>query len=362
MSEEEDRIVCYCYQVSRNQIIKLVEEKNLKTINEIRKLTGASSGCGSCRMDIDDILENITAKKRRETEMERRKNIPKNVFKPLSPLTSKVVSNTVLATSDGSETCHIVFENKEGVYPFVEGQSLGVIPTGTDEKGKSHHLRLYSIASSVSGDDLQKNSVSICVKRVIYQDATTNRMVKGVCSNYLCDLKPGDPVQLTGPVGQAFLLPEEPNANFIFIATGTGIAPFRAFWRNLFLENRAEKFTGNVYLFFGVPYSNGILYQNEIAELTKKHKNFQAKFAISREEKNKDGSKKYVHHLLQENMAEIYDLLHSPKTYVYLCGLKGMEEGVLNAFRLAAEVRRQNWEDLLLKMKKEEKRWEVEVY
>jgi ferredoxin--NADP+ reductase len=362
MAEEEDRIVCYCYQITRNQIIKLAEEKNLKTIGEIRKLTGASTGCGSCRMDVEDILENITARKRRETDMEKRKTIPKNVFKPLAPLVTKVLSNSVIAESYGSQTCHVVIENKDGIYPYVEGQSLGVIPTGTDEKGKNHHLRLYSIASSVSGDNLEKNSVSICVKRVIYQDPETKKTVKGVCSNYICDLKPGDPINLTGPIGQAFLLPEEPNANFIFIATGTGIAPFRAFWRNLFLENRPEKFVGNIYLFFGVPYSNGILYHQEIEELTKKHKNFQAKYAISREEKNSDGSKKYVHHLLQENMTEIYDLLHSPKTHVYLCGLKGMEEGVLEVFRAAASVRRQNWDDLLLKMKKEEKRWEVEVY
>ena len=61
-------------------------------------------------------------------------------------------------------------------------------------------------------------------------------------------------------------------------------------------------------------------------------------------------------------MNEIYNLLHSPKTHVYLCGLKGMEEGVLNVFRTAAEIRQQNWDELLLRMKKDEKRWEVEVY
>jgi ferredoxin--NADP+ reductase len=362
MAEEEDRIVCYCYQVSKNQIAKIAEEKNLKSLAEIRKLTGAGSGCGSCRMDVEDILEHITARKNRAIETEKRKLIPKNVFKPQSPLISKVISNTIIANNEGGETCHIVLENKDRVYPYVEGQSLGVIPTGTDATGKSHHLRLYSIASSASGDNLEKNTVSICVKRVIYQDSKTNETLKGVCSNYICDLKPGDPVSLTGPIGQAFLLPEEQNANFIFIATGTGIAPFRAFWRQLFLEERPQKFTGSIHLFLGVPYSDGILYHEEIEDLKKKHKNFQAKYAISREEKNNDGSKKYVHHLVQENMNEIYNLLHSPKTHVYLCGLKGMEEGVLNVFRTAAEIRQQNWDELLLKMKKDEKRWEVEVY
>lgn len=357
-----DRIVCYCYQVSHRQILNAIEEKNLQTVSEIRKFTGAGSGCGSCRTDVEEILEIYQAKKMREVENEKRKLLPKNVFKPQSPLPSVVVSNTVLSDADNAETCHIVLKNPENAYPFVEGQSLGILPPGQDEKGHANHLRLYSIASSGFGDVATEPTISICVKRLIFQDKTTGQTKKGLCSNYLCDLKPGDPVKLTGPVGQSFLLPEDPSANLILIATGTGIAPFRSFYKNLFNPNRTPKFTGNVYLFFGCPYTNGILYKNELDELSKTNRNFRVKYAISREEKNADGSKKYVHHTLQQNMGEIFPLLFSPKTFVYLCGLKGMEEGVNQVFKTAAEVRRHNWDTLYQKIKKEEKRWEVEVY
>lgn len=49
----------------------------------------------------------------------------------------------------------------------------------------------------------------------------------------------------TGPTGKVLLLPEDPNAVIICVATGTGIAPFRTFWRRMFMENVPNyKFTG----------------------------------------------------------------------------------------------------------------------
>jgi ferredoxin--NADP+ reductase len=96
-------------------------------------------------------------------------------------------------------------------------------------------LRLYSIASSAPGDYGDANTVSLCVKRLIYEDED-GKEVKGVCSNYLCDLKEGTDVKITGPVGKALLLPKDPNATVIMLATGTGIAPFRSFLWRFFLE------------------------------------------------------------------------------------------------------------------------------
>ena len=61
---------------------------------------------------------------------------------------------------------------------------------------------------------------------------------KGVCSNFLCDTEPGDEVQMTGPAGKVMLLPEEdPKVDYIMVATGTGIAPYRGFLRRLFVED-----------------------------------------------------------------------------------------------------------------------------
>ena len=110
MTEEDDRTICYCYQVSKNRLVELIKSNNVKAISEIRRLTGASTGCGSCRFEVEEILEEVTAKINRETEQIKRKTIPKNIFKPLSPLTTKVISNTVIANGDDLGLIRINFD------------------------------------------------------------------------------------------------------------------------------------------------------------------------------------------------------------------------------------------------------------
>jgi ferredoxin--NADP+ reductase len=52
-------------------------------------------------------------------------------------------------------------------------------------------------------------------------------------------------LSLAGPAGKVLLLPEDQNAPVIVVATGTGIAPFRSFWRRCFMEDvPSYKFTG----------------------------------------------------------------------------------------------------------------------
>ena len=97
--------------------------------------------------------------------------------------------------------------------PYWEGQSYGVLPPGTNPKnGKPHTVRLYSIASSRYGDDMSGQTSSLCVRRATYWDPEMGKedpAKKGVCSNYLCDSKPGDDCKMTGPSGKVMLMPEE---------------------------------------------------------------------------------------------------------------------------------------------------------
>ncbi|XXG42033.1 hypothetical protein AAC387_Pa01g2385 [Persea americana] len=124
-----------------------------------------------------------------------------------------------------------------GEIPYRERHSIGVIANGIDKNGKPHKLRLYSIASSALGDFGDSKTVSLCVKRLVYRN-DQGEIVKGVCPNFLCDLKPSAEVKITGPVGNEMLMPVDPNATIIMLATGTGIAPFRAFvWKMLFEEH-----------------------------------------------------------------------------------------------------------------------------
>ena len=137
---------------------------------------------------------------------------------------------------------NIVIETK-GDIPFWEGQSYGVIPPGikVNSRGKevAHGVRLYSIASSRYGDEFDGKTTTLCVRRATYWDAelgADDPAKKGIASNFLCDATPGTEILMTGPTGKMLLLPEDPNCVLITVATGTGIAPFRSFWRRCFYE------------------------------------------------------------------------------------------------------------------------------
>ena len=116
------------------------------------------------------------------------------------------------------------------------GQAFGILAPGLDERGKPHKVRLYSIACPSDGEDGAGKVISTTTKRTIDErtpqkktdDPDDHSLFLGVCSNYICDLGPGDEVKVTGPNGKRFLLPESPNNHdYLFVATGTGIAPFR---------------------------------------------------------------------------------------------------------------------------------------
>lgn len=134
-----------------------------------------------------------------------------------------------------------------------------------------HGVRLYSIASSRYGDYFDGQTASLCVRRATYWDPEMGKedpAKKGLCSNFLCDAKPGEMINLTGPTGKILLMPEDPNSCYICVATGTGIAPYRSFWRRMFMERPTNfQFTGLCWLFMGVANSDAKLYDEELQDI-----------------------------------------------------------------------------------------------
>jgi ferredoxin--NADP+ reductase len=294
--------------------------------------------------------------------------VPLNVYKNKAPFVGKVVSTKrIVGPKATGETCHIIIDHK-GEFPFWEGQSWGVIPPGVREKdGKPHAVRLYSIASSRYGDDMTGKTGSLCVRRATYwcpELKAEDPAKKGVCSNFLCDTKAGDEVVMTGPAGKVMLLPEEdPNTDYIMVATGTGIAPYRGFIRRLFVENTpaAKAYKGQAWLFLGVANSDALLYDDEWQDVKAKYPDqFRLDYAISREQTNTKGGKMYVQDKVEEYADEIFSKLDKG-AHIYFCGLKGMMPGIQDMLKIVAEKKGLNYEDWL-KGLKEKKQWHVEVY
>ena len=279
----------------------------------------------------------------------------------------KIVSvKRIVGPKATGETCDIVIDHG-GNAPYWEGQSFGVIPPGTNPKnGKPNSVRLYSIAASRYGDNMEGKETTLCVRRATYwcpDLGAEDPAKKGVCSNYLCDASPGDEVKMTGPSGKVMLLPEDkPEADIITVATGTGIAPYRSFWKRLFVEDTEARanFKGTFWLFLGVANSDALLYDEELQKLASDNDNFKLDYALSREQTNKKGGKMYIQDKVEEYADDIFNRLDNG-AHIYFCGLKGMMPGIQGMLEEVCNSKGLNYEEWLKGLKKNGQ-WHVEVY
>jgi len=298
----------------------------------------------------------------------KKKDVPVNIYRPKNPYVGKCLSNEELVGEGGIGTVrHLKFDISGGDLRYLEGQSIGIVPPGVDKNGKPEKLRLYSIASTQHGDDVDNKTVSLCVRQLEYKHPETGETVYGVCSTFLTGLEVGADVNITGPVGKEMLLPDDPAANIVMMGTGTGIAPFRAYLWRMFKDeekkvNTDYQFKGLAWLIFGIPTSPNILYKEELEEIQSNYPdNFRLTYAISREQKNKDGGRMYIQHRCEEYADELWKMVKDEKTYVYICGLKGMEDGIDAALAAAAAKEGVEWSSYQKQLKKAH-RWNVETY
>ncbi len=358
-----------------NQEMQRITRMGGKIVS-IKPLTADNGGNGKAASKAEPVAEPVAQpqqiqsekKAKPMTQAKPKADIPVNIYRPNAPFMGQCVSNTELVQEGGIGTCrHLIFDIGGSDLRYLEGQSIGIIPPGLDKKGKPEKLRLYSIASTRHGDRVDDSTVSLCVRQLEYKHPETGEIVYGVCSTYLCNLKEGDEVKITGPVGKEMLLPEDPEANIIMMATGTGIAPFRAFLWRMFKDNERAanpdyQFKGLAWLIFGVATTPNVLYKEELEELQQKFPdNLRLTYAISREQKNAEGGKMYIQHRVAEHADELWNLVQKENTHTYICGLKGMEDGIDAAFTAAAEKQDIKWADYQREMKKAG-RWHVETY
>ncbi len=263
-------------------------------------------------------------------------------------ITARCTGN-VRVTEIGKEydTHHIVLDFGTMPFPVLEGQSIGIVPPGTDAAGRPHHARQYSVASPRNGERPGYNNVSLTIKRVL--EDYSGRPVRGVASNYMCDLRVGDEVQVIGPFGTSFLMPNHPKSHIVMICTGTGSAPMRAMteWRRR-LRASGKFEGGKLMLFFGARSREELPYFGPLQNLPKDF--IDINFAFSRAPGE---PRRYVQDRMRERAADLAPLLADPNAYFYVCGLKAMEQGVVLALRDIAQGAGMDWEALGAAMKRE---------
>lgn len=306
-------------------------------------------------------------------------DVTQHLVKPLAPVTARVHASRLCTKSRKAsgfirhveiDVSGTALENA-----WTAGQSFGVVPAGQSPEGKPHKLRLYSIAAPTGGETGDGTIITTTVKRLIDEHWNSHKLVAGVCSNYLCDLNVGDEIQLTGPVGKRFLLPKDPSKHdYIFIATGTGIAPFRGMILDLIKQGMPSR----VAMLMGTPYESDLLYDDNLRAWEDQHDNFSYHTAISRHTTPEQPRPLYVQDRLSEDHQTLAPMLASDRTLIYICGLAGMELGVFQTLarilppdqlaqyltvsdELLADV--DNWErSMIPKQLKKTKRVFLEVY
>ena len=268
-----------------------------------------------------------------------------NLYRRDKPALATVQGNfRITAPDTESDVHHIVLSFGSTVFPVLEGQSIGIVPPGTRVDGRPHEIRLYSVASARDGEKRNANNVSLTIKRV----------EGGVASNYMCNLKVGDKVEVTGPFGTTFLMPNDAQANVIMICTGTGSAPFRAFTerRRRAVPGAPSKFI----MFFGARTPQELPYFGPLQKvpnsLLEKHLVFS---------RIPGADKEYVQDRIRTEHETVAALLASSATHIYICGLKGMETGVEEALSDVCRKQGHEWSKLKPEMRASG-RYHIETY
>lgn len=268
-----------------------------------------------------------------------------NLYRRDKPAIATVQGNfRITAPDTESDVHHIVLSFGSTVFPVLEGQSIGIVPPGTRVDGRPHEIRLYSVASARDGEKRNANNVSLTIKRV--ED--------GVASNYMCHLKVGDKVEVTGPFGTTFLMPNDAQANVIMICTGTGSAPFRAFTERR--RRAVPGAPGKFIMFFGARTPQELPYFGPLQKvpnsLLEKHLVFS---------RIPGADKEYVQDRIRTEHETVAALLASSATHIYICGLKGMETGVEEALSDVCRKQGHEWSKLKPEMRANG-RYHIETY
>jgi len=262
-----------------------------------------------------------------------------NLYSQAKPAIATVTGNYRL-TADGAsaDIRHIVLDFATTAFPVLEGQTLGILPPGVDQNGKPHHVRLYSVASPRDGERPRYNNVALTIKRVTADHE--GKPVLGIGSNYMCDLKIGDQVKVVGPYGTSYLMPNHPGSSVMMVCTGTGSAPMRAITERR-RRRRALNEGGELLLFFGARVAEELPYFGPLLKLPKDF--IDINFAFSRVPEQ---PKTYVQDRIRERADKVVKMLQDDNCYIYLCGLKGMEKGVIEAFRDVCREHSLDWDAL----------------
>lgn len=232
-----------------------------------------------------------------------------------------VVASTRITPENTDEVRQIYLHMDESPALFPQGQNVGVLVPGPHPFGKKEHHRYYTIANARPGSDGAGVELELLVRRCFYVDEVSGEQYPGIASNYLCDARAGDRITLSGPYRSPFRIPTDKTSNLVMIGTGTGIAPFRTFLRRVYEEQ--GHWEGKVRLYYGAKTGMDLLYMNDLNNDLAAYYDRETFQAINGLRPNVLGDEAdALGKSLEANAHDIWQLIQTGHTYVYLAGLK----------------------------------------
>lgn len=199
-----------------------------------------------------------------------------------------------------------------GNFDFIPGQFVVLthpdLPQGDNQ-------RSYSIASI----NANQSELELCI--VLNE--------KGLITPWLFQRNVGDILQISEAQGAFNLKNDENLGPIVFIATGTGVAPFRSM-----IDASLEFTHSEVHLVFGNRFQEDILYRDHWEALQNEHERFQFHPVLSREEA-KNCAYGYVHGIYESILRDHSD------ARIYVCGWQDMCKEARERLKLLGFNRKQ---------------------
>lgn len=298
--------------------------------------------------------------------------VREDIYSLANPLTSTVLSNEKIA----DDTHKITFQ-VDDTLQWEPGQAIMVKCPDTilNNTGDGPHTAAYSIANHYEPGN---KTLELLVKRLKKPEADGSTY-RGRCSNYLCDLKPGEKAGLFGPVNHTLVLPHDPNINVIAVAGGTGLSPIRAE-----LSEREQAAGHATMVFYGAKNPQNELCRDDLETFAQSVPGAKVVVAYSasvpateRQTKNNPTDNAltpdeirdlpdvssidnaYVQDAVHQDGKQVLKLLEKPNTYFMFCGSNAMLKGLMETMDKICQENGKNWQELYARLLSEN-RWRVE--
>ena len=200
-------------------------------------------------------------------------------------------------------TRHLTFTCADGTkLPFIPGQFITFLLNSPDGIKR----RSYSIAT-IPG---KSQHIEIAISRV----------TGGIATEIFFNLPIGALLNCSGPFGRLILRENETPKRFILVATGTGVAPYRAMLPELASRIAADP-TLQVVLLLGVQYRSDLLYADDFLAFSKQHPRFEFRAYLSRDTLENQETHEYKGYV---QSAFVSLKLDPSGDLIYLCGNPNM--------------------------------------